>query len=235
MAWHGGDDQPLSPLPLAGCKVLVVEDEVVQALDLGSLLVRCGCEVVGPTGSYAEVVRLLHHERPHLALVDMVLEDGSAMPLVERLTAADVPFLLVTAQDHDLLEHPLLRDVPRLGKPYNPRELRIIVQQLFRLDLARSLARTEQCIAQIWEHVAGQARLISRLAAAGDDTRRSEQVLLSFKETLASMTARREQILGQLALQRRQLQAMRAGPGVGGLTLHDAGGAGEGPGLAARC
>jgi CheY-like chemotaxis protein len=124
--------------PLKGCKVLVVEDEAVQALDLACSLQALGCKVLGPATSAAKAIDLLGRKRPNLVLLDMVLQDGSALPVAEKLVALGVPFALMTGQDGALLDHPLLREVPCLRKPYSSTELRRWVRELYRLDRLRT-------------------------------------------------------------------------------------------------
>lgn len=119
----------------------MVEDEAIQALDLACSLERFGCTVLGPVSTAAEAVELLGRERPDLVLLDFVLQDGTALPLVERLVASGVPFVLSTGQSAALLDHPLLHGAPCLRKPYLSAELLGCVRDLFRLDLPRAAAR----------------------------------------------------------------------------------------------
>jgi DNA-binding response OmpR family regulator len=190
-----------SSLPLASCRVLVVEDEVVQALDLERSLQQLGCTVLGPTDTRAEAVDLLRQERPNLALLDLVLRDGPALPLAEQLRAWNVPMVAVTGCDPTLLEHPLLRGVPLLRKPYGLPELRAAVRGLFRVDLTASLARTERRIEQGWDRIRVQAAIVSRLAAKGHDTCLAEQLLQAYERTLTILRSRREHLVRELEAQ----------------------------------
>jgi CheY-like chemotaxis protein len=122
-------------LSLTGCKVLVVEDEAVQVLDLEYSLQALGCTVLGPASSSAGAIALLDRAWPDLALLDMVLRDGTALPVAERLVASGVPFALTTGQDGALLDQPVLRGVPCLRKPYRSAELLRCMGELLRLDL----------------------------------------------------------------------------------------------------
>src|SRR4051812_33882874 len=104
-------------------KVLVVEAAAVEALDLEQSLKVLGCTVLGPVGSTAEALRLLHRERPGLAVLGTALRDGSSLAVAQQLISADVPFAFFAGRDDSLLTHPMLRDVPLLPKPYTPPEL----------------------------------------------------------------------------------------------------------------
>jgi CheY-like chemotaxis protein len=191
----------LAAPPLASCKVLVVEDDPTQALDLEAQLRDLGCAVLGPAASKAEAAALLRRERPNLALLDMTLTDGSAFPLARRLVVSDVPFAVVTGQDRRLLDHPLLRGMPHLAKPYRAVRLRATVRQLHRFDLTKTLTRTDQHIAQAWRSIATQARIIARLAGRGRDTRLAEELLQAYERTLAVLEERRDLVHRELERQ----------------------------------
>lgn len=188
-------------LPFADCKVLVVEDEPIQALALEQMMRELGCTVIGPAGSTAEAAELLERERPNVALLDMVLQDGLALPLVRRLAEAEVPFAVVTGCDRMVRDHPLLLGVPVLQKPYSPPRLRASVRQLYRIDRTRALAETERRIATTWSRIQAQAGLVGRLAAQHHDTRLAEDLLQTHEQSLAALQARRAHLLRELERQ----------------------------------
>ena len=113
-------------------KILLVEDEFLIALDLQILLYRLGCDVLGPVGSVAEALVLLRHDRPDAAVLDINLRDGLVTPVIERLRAMEVPFVLVTARDTARLDDPRLLSLPALSKPVDERSLRQGLERLLR-------------------------------------------------------------------------------------------------------
>ncbi len=115
-----GNDQT-SPA-LAGAKVLIVEDEALVALELALALRDLGCIVLGPAADSTQA-RALLQQRPDVVLLDLGLQDGFALALVEVLAATGTPYVLATAYDREQLE-PALRHVPRLDKPYDRKALR---------------------------------------------------------------------------------------------------------------
>ena len=208
----------LPSAPLARCKVLLVEDEAIRALDLARSLRRLGCTVLGPAGSGAEAARLLGRARPNLVLLDPVLLDGSAVPLARRLTTMGVPFALVGDRDRDLLDRPPLRGMPRLREPPTLPRLRAVVRQLHRLDLTRSLTVTDRYVARAWASITAQARLIGRLAARAQETRPAEELLRAHEQALAMLEARRDRLRREL--ERRGGPAYLPGwPGLAPLSL----------------
>jgi CheY-like chemotaxis protein len=124
-------DQPRDPA-LAGARVLVVEDEAVVAFDLELCLRDFGCEVLDLVASVADALARLEDGRPDVVVLDISLSDGPAGPLARRLAEAGVPYVVASGYDGDQIADPLLRDVPRLGKPYQPEELRLALLEALR-------------------------------------------------------------------------------------------------------
>ena len=88
---------------LAGARVLLVEDEVMVAWDLGDLLSEWGCTVVGPAGRVGQALALLDAEAVDVALLDVSLHGQKSYPVAEALAARDVPFVFLTGYDRDSL------------------------------------------------------------------------------------------------------------------------------------
>ena len=80
-----GNDQT-SPA-LAGAKVLIVKDEALVALELALALRDLGCIVLGPAADSTQA-RALLQQRPDVVLLDLGLQDGFALTLVEMLGLA---------------------------------------------------------------------------------------------------------------------------------------------------
>ena len=104
-------------------RVLVVEDEMLVAMELEALLREHGCEVVGPAPSVEHALRLLHDRCPDAALLDLNLNGQPATALAEALRERGVPVVLATGYSETQLHEPALRDIPRLSKPVRHREL----------------------------------------------------------------------------------------------------------------
>ena len=86
-----------TPTSLAGRRVLLVEDELMLALDVEIALTEEGAEVIGPIDDLAVGLALLDRE-PVLdaAVLDIDLHGEDVFPLAERLRARGVPFLFHT-------------------------------------------------------------------------------------------------------------------------------------------
>lgn len=80
-------------------RILVVEDEILIALELESLLQDSGHEVIGIAASSNEAVSLAETQHPDLAFVDIHLADGpTGVDVARRLTGElGVTVLFMTA------------------------------------------------------------------------------------------------------------------------------------------
>ena len=121
-------------------KILIVEDEVIVALELSSLLEGWGYEVVGMVASAEEGIAQVERDPPHLILMDVRLRgemDGhSAARLVHRRYG--IPSVLVTAHGADAMQAGGVEDgiYGRVLKPYDAGEL----QQMISGRICRALA-----------------------------------------------------------------------------------------------
>jgi DNA-binding NtrC family response regulator len=102
---------------LRGRRVLIVEDEMLVAMELESLLEEQGCDVVGPAPTVARALALLDRERPDAAILDVNLDGQTAIPVAAALNAQGIPFLLATGYGNEQALQPELKDAPRVDKP----------------------------------------------------------------------------------------------------------------------
>lgn len=106
-------------MSLGGKRVLVVEDEMLLALDLEEGLRDAGCEVVGPAGSLRSALRLAENSDIDAAILDVNLAGERVFPVALVLSERGIPFVFATAYaSSDELYPQEVRDVPRLSKPY---------------------------------------------------------------------------------------------------------------------
>jgi DNA-binding response OmpR family regulator len=98
--------------------VLVVEDEVLIAMELKAALIDGGFRVLGPAASVDHALDLVCEERPHAAVLDFNLVGEKVTPVALQLKALGVPFVLASAvHAAELAAHPVLADVLNIGKP----------------------------------------------------------------------------------------------------------------------
>ena len=82
--------------PLAGSRILVVEDDAVQALDLAASLAEAGAAVIGPVASLAEASDLARKSACDAAILDLRLRDRNATALARQLLQQAIPFIVHT-------------------------------------------------------------------------------------------------------------------------------------------
>jgi two-component SAPR family response regulator len=104
----------VSPFPvgaatdrLAQRRILLVEDEYLVARYLARGLAERGAEVVGPVARVDGALALIEGSRGDDALdgaiLDVTLNDESALPIADRLLEAGVPFVFATGYDRSSL------------------------------------------------------------------------------------------------------------------------------------
>jgi DNA-binding response OmpR family regulator len=108
---------------LARCRILVVEDEALIAMDLEWTLRERGCEVVGPVATLADAVHAAATEHPlDGAILDVNLGHERVFPVADVLADRGVPFMFLTGYEREILpaRH---RGRTVLAKPYRTEEL----------------------------------------------------------------------------------------------------------------
>jgi DNA-binding LytR/AlgR family response regulator len=118
--------QPGLGKELAGRRVLVVEDELLAALEVEAALEAEGCAIVGPVPTVGRALSLLDGpDAPSLdaALLDVNLRGEMVTPVARLLADRGLPFVLVTGYDGLDLREPVLGRAPRVHKPFEPPEL----------------------------------------------------------------------------------------------------------------
>jgi two-component system, response regulator PdtaR len=120
-----------APEPRPRCRlVLVVEDELLIAIDLELLLQRHGWRVLGPATTLAEALRLLAAgQTPDVALLDVNLQGELVTPVAEQLRARGVPFVVVSAYRDPGRMAAALAGAPAVGKPIDERRLLAALRQ----------------------------------------------------------------------------------------------------------
>jgi PAS domain S-box-containing protein len=124
--------------PVGGCRILIVEDEPLVALQLQSDLESDGHQVVGPGASLAQGLALAAKADMDIALLDVSLGADISAPIADQLIARYIPFAFATGYADDTLLPAHLRGIPRLAKPYVMDDVRRIIGQLIATGAAGS-------------------------------------------------------------------------------------------------
>ncbi|MCW2239154.1 response regulator [Azospirillum canadense] len=104
---------------LDGCRVLIVEDELLIAMVLEENLEDAGATIVGMAGSLADALALIEREAFDAAVLDARLDDEPVTAVADALAAGAIPFVFHSGYgpEHLPAQH---RHRPLLRKPSDP-------------------------------------------------------------------------------------------------------------------
>ena len=105
------------------CRVLVVEDDYMIAMDVKEALEGAGVVVLGPVPSVADAMAILDADPDvDAAVLDINLGQESVFPVCDVLRSRDVRFVFATG--YGVADIPVAyRDVARLEKPVSLRQV----------------------------------------------------------------------------------------------------------------
>ncbi|ESR23863.1 regulatory protein [Lutibaculum baratangense AMV1] len=105
-------------------RVLVIEDELLVALNLETVLLEAGCEVIGPIASLQAALKASASEEADLAILDINLRGEEVFPAAHILRERGIPLIFCSGySDAQTLPEPF-RSFQKLGKPYGATEVR---------------------------------------------------------------------------------------------------------------
>lgn len=114
-------------------RVLVVEDEMIIALDLESLVIDSGHEVCGLAKTGDEAVALAKAERPDVVLSDISLARGtSGMIAAREITSKlDIGVIFISAAIASISPDDLeaVRPIALISKPIDPASVRAALER----------------------------------------------------------------------------------------------------------
>lgn len=114
---------------LRNARVLVVEDEPLVAMDVVMALADAGCDVVGPAATLEKAKSLIGDREIQAAVLDANLAGLPVDELAAELKRRDVPFTFLTGYGRESLSDEF-RDAPLLEKPFSPKQLLEMINQL---------------------------------------------------------------------------------------------------------
>ena len=101
-------------------RILIIEDEMIIALDLENLVTELGHTVTGIAATRDEAVRMAKEHAPDLLLCDIQLADGSSGvdAASDILTTLNIPVIFITAFPECLLTGERLEPTYLIAKPF---------------------------------------------------------------------------------------------------------------------
>jgi CheY-like chemotaxis protein len=110
-------------------RILVVEDNILIAMDVEDLIAEQGCTPIGPVSNVADGLAAVRQTDLDGAVLDVNLGTERVWPVAELLEQRRVPFVLVTG-DSDAEIPTAFKMRPRLEKPMSPGKLAAALQEL---------------------------------------------------------------------------------------------------------
>lgn len=99
-------------------RTLIVEDEMLLALELESEVEASGHQVIGVASDFAEAVKLVDDAMPEFAFVDIQLRDGpTGIDIGRHLASKGIPFIFVSG-NLKRIPHDFVGAVGAIEKPY---------------------------------------------------------------------------------------------------------------------
>ena len=130
---------PAASGPLAGCRILVVEDEALVAMDLEMTLTEAGATVIGPCFRLSRATEAIRSEAIDAALLDIRLGSEESFPIADELGARGLAVVFHSAHAG---EGALVRRYPEAGhcpKPCTPAMVVAVLRNA--IDAARASNR----------------------------------------------------------------------------------------------
>jgi len=132
--------------PEIAADVLVIEDEVLVAMDLEALFENLGHKMIGVARTHAEAIKLAKVKQPGLIVSDIQLADGSSglEAVNELLRGFEAAVLFITGYPERFLTGERPEPAFLISKPFQPAQVSAIASQalLFERKAKRRLRET---------------------------------------------------------------------------------------------
>lgn len=111
--------------------ILLLEDDLLLAMDMEEFLGERGYDVIGPYGRVGEALDAAANTDVDGAVVDLNLHGEMSFPVIELLRERGVPLIVCSgyAELPELKQK--LTGLPLLPKPWNPRKLEHMLREVF--------------------------------------------------------------------------------------------------------
>jgi len=134
------EDALMSHGNLNGKKVLVVEDEYLQARTIADALMEHGADVIGPFPTVEKALQCCGPDVIDAAILDVKVGDVTSFPVAESLCRDGIPFIFLTGYDRAMIP-PRFKYVPHYLKPFVGRD----APTALALAIASSSVRPPPC------------------------------------------------------------------------------------------
>lgn len=112
-------------------KILVLEDDVLLAMDVEDYLTEQGITVVGPFGRVPEALKAIEAGELDAAILDLNLNGELSFPVIDVLREQGIPFIVCSGYAELPELKAKLGGLPLLAKPWSPQKLQKLMEQHF--------------------------------------------------------------------------------------------------------
>lgn len=109
---------------------MIVEDDPLIAFDIEDVVLSAGCEIVGAVHTLSDAFTVLDEGHCTGVILDANLGGETAEPLVEKLKADGIPFVVVSGYSQEQLGF-IDANTPLLAKPFSLVALKEMVRKHF--------------------------------------------------------------------------------------------------------
>ena len=110
-------------------RILIVEDEMLVAMNIEDMLIELGHEVAGIASRLEPALALVRDSGFDAAMLDVNLAGERSFPVADLLIARGIPFLFATGYGPEGIDA-RYRDQPVLQKPFRAGELLAAIEAL---------------------------------------------------------------------------------------------------------
>jgi CheY-like chemotaxis protein len=115
---------------MAQTRCMIVEDQALIGMSLEASLEEAGFQVAGVFMSNAQALQWLEGNAPDIAVLDIMIKDGTSLEVARALKSLGVPFAIYSGLPPKADCPPELRDVPWLEKPVSRETLLSVLGRL---------------------------------------------------------------------------------------------------------
>jgi DNA-binding response OmpR family regulator len=115
---------------LLGKRILVVEDNMLVAMDVEATLQAAGCEVIGPASRLEMALDLARAERLDAVVLDVNLDGEASFPVADLLEGRGIPIILASGYDAEIAVPERYRSMPNMQKPFSSVQLRDLLSSM---------------------------------------------------------------------------------------------------------
>jgi DNA-binding NtrC family response regulator len=111
--------------------VLLLEDDLLLAMDMEEYLIGKGHEIVGPFGRISDALDAIQRNELMGAIVDLNLHGELSFPVIEMLQERAIPVIVCSGYAELPELKSRLKGLPLLPKPWDAKKLSMLMEEAF--------------------------------------------------------------------------------------------------------